>query len=447
MTSRRLLAIMDVMKETPPFFPVGSTIDARGHLVIGGCDAVDLAKEYGTPLYVFAEDDFRARCHEFKREFGDRCSGTRVVYAGKAFLNRAIVKIVAEEGLGLDVVSGGELEIAGAAGFPMSDVYFHGNNKSDAELELAVERRVGRVVIDNTDELERLDTVAAGRGVRMRVLFRIRPGIDPHTHAKISTGNVDSKFGFSLAEAGTAVPQAMTSKNLDLAGFHYHIGSQIFGIQPFLDALKTTLEFVADMKKSHGFSTTELDIGGGYAVQYLTGKAPPPPADYAEAIIDHFNSECRRLDIMPPVLTIEPGRALVARAAVALYTLGAIKNIPGIRQYACVDGGMADNIRPALYGAEYEPFLANRMSDLANTVYTVAGRFCESGDTLATDIKLPDVKSGDILVMPVCGAYCLPMASNYNAALRPAVIMVKDGRSRMIRRRETLEDLLRCDIG
>jgi diaminopimelate decarboxylase len=232
-----------------------------------------------------------------------------------------------------------------------------------------------------------------------------------------------------------------------LVGFHYHIGSQIFEIQPFLDALKTTMEFMADVKRRFGFVTQELDAGGGYAIQYLTGNVPPAISEYAEAIVGQFKTECRRLGLTLPNLTVEPGRATVARSAVALYTVGAIKDIPGIRRYACVDGGMADNIRPALYGSQYEPYLANRMSDAADQTFTVAGRFCESGDILATDIKLPEVKSGDILVMPVCGAYCIPMASNYNAFYRPAVVMIKDGRARLIRRRETAEDLLRTDLG
>ena len=447
MTPALRIAIMGGMKETPPFFPLGSTIGDGGHLIVGGCDAVELAKKYGTPLYVFAEDDLRDRCREFKREFGERYSATRVVYAGKACLNRAIVKVISEEGLGLDVVSGGELEIARSAGFPMGDIYFHGNNKSDAELAMALEHRVGRIVVDNRSELERLDAMAASTRTHADILFRIKPGIDPHTHAKITTGNIDSKFGFGLNDVAAAVARVIESKNLTLAGFHYHIGSQIFEIQPFLDALKTTLELAAEMKRRYGFVIQELDAGGGYGVQYLTGSAPPPVADYDQAIVAHFIQECRRLGLTPPALTIEPGRATVARAAVALYTIGVIKDIPGIRRYACVDGGMADNIRPALYGAQYEPYLANRMADTADQVYTIAGRFCESGDILATDVKLPEVASGDTLVMPVCGAYCIPMSSNYNAFYRPAVVMVRGGASRVIRRRETIEDLLRTDMG
>ncbi len=438
---------MGGMKEAPPFFPFGSTIDNNGHLRIGGLDAVALAKEYGTPLYVIAEDDIRDRCREFKREFTGRYAATRIVFAGKACLNKAIARIVAEEGLGLDVVSGGELEIARSAGFPTDEIYFHGNNKSDAELEMALEYKVGRIVVDNLFELKRLDAIAAGRGARAEIMFRIKPGIDPHTHAKITTGNIDSKFGFGLEDAAAGVVRAMKSRNLKLVGFHYHIGSQIFEIQPFLDALKTTLEFMAEMKRRYGFITEELDAGGGYAIQYLTGKAPPPISEYAEAIVNQFKNECTRLGMTPPKLTVEPGRATVARSAVALYTVGAIKDIPGVRRYACVDGGMADNIRPALYCAQYEPYLANRMSDAADQTYTIAGRFCESGDILATDIKLPEVESGDILVMPVCGAYCVPMASNYNAFYRPAVVMIKDGQARLIRRRETAEDLLRTDLG
>ena len=289
--------------------------------------------------------------------------------------------------------------------------------------------------------------MASSRGAHADIMFRIKPGIDPHTHAKITTGNIDSKFGFGLEDAALAVAQAMKLNHLKLVGFHYHIGSQIFEIQPFLDALKTTLEFMADMKRRFGFVTQELDAGGGYAIQYLTGNVPPAISEYAEAIVGQFKAECSRLGLTLPKLTVEPGRATVARSAVALYTVGAIKDIPGIRRYACVDGGMADNIRPALYGAQYEPYLANRMLEAPDQVYTVAGRFCESGDILATDIKLPEVASGDVLVMPVCGAYCVPMSSNYNAFYRPAAVMVKDGRARLIRRRETAEDLLRTDLG
>ncbi|XUX01024.1 MAG: diaminopimelate decarboxylase [Dehalogenimonas sp.] len=435
------------MKNAPPFFPLNSSIDEKGHLNIGDLDTVSLAKEFGTPLYVFDEDDIRERCREFKREFTGRYAATHIAFAGKACLNKAIARIVASEGLGLDVVSGGELEIARSSGFPTDAIYFHGNNKSDAELEMALEYKVGRIVVDNFYELNRLDALAARRGVKADIMFRIKPGIDPHTHAKITTGNIDSKFGFGLDDAPAAVAQAMKSKNLRLTGFHYHIGSQIFEIQPFLDAMKTTLEFMARMKKELGFITEELDAGGGYAIQYLSGIVPPTVGEYAEAIVNTFRDECRRLGLAMPKLSVEPGRATVARSAVALYSIGAIKDIPGIRRYACVDGGMADNIRPALYCSQYEPYLANRMSDFADQTYTIAGRFCESGDILAIDIKLPEVKPGDILVMPVCGAYCVPMSSNYNAFYRPAVVMIKDGKARLIRRRETTEDLLRTDLG
>lgn len=370
---------------------------------------------------------------------------TNVAFAGKSLMNVSVLRIVAEEGLGLDAVSGGELELAAAADFPMERVYLHGNNKSDAELELAIERKVGRVVIDNPAELARLNHLAQVKLAKPKVLFRIRPGIDPHTHTKISTGNIDSKFGFSLEEARLSVPEALGLGNIELVGFHYHIGSQIFEIQPFLDAMTTTLEFVAEMERLYGYVTEELDAGGGYGVAYLSDQDPPTTKEYAEAILGHFDNECRRLEIHTPKLTIEPGRGLIARSAVALYTIGVIKEIPGIRSYVCVDGGMADNIRPSLYGSEYEPYLANKMNEISDYTCTIAGRYCESGDMLATDINLPTVKTGDILVMPTCGAYCLPMASNYNGSLRPAVVMINQGKSRLIRRREVMEDLLRYE--
>ncbi|MGI2335356.1 MAG: diaminopimelate decarboxylase [Dehalogenimonas sp.] len=434
------------MQQPSKIFPISSTISSEGTLIISGCDSIDLVRNFGTPLYVFSEEDIREKCREFLAEFNRNNNPTNVVFAGKSLLNVSVLKIVAQEGLGLDTVSGGELEIAAAADFPMERVYLHGNNKSDAELDLALEKKVGRIVIDNPVELVSLNRLAAAKNARPKVLFRIRPGIDPHTHAKISTGNIDSKFGFSLEEAKAAVPQAMGLGNIELIGFHYHIGSQIFEVQPFLDAMTTTLEFISEIKRLYGFITEELDAGGGYAVQYLSNQEPPKVRVYADAILSHFDEECRRLEIIPPKLTIEPGRGLIARSAVAFYTIGVIKKIPDIRNYVCVDGGMADNIRPSLYGSEYEPYLANRMNETSDILYTVAGRYCESGDMLATDIKLPMVKSGDILVMPVCGAYCLPMASNYNGSLRPAVVMVNKGKAKLIRRREVMADLLRFDI-
>ncbi|ADJ25999.1 diaminopimelate decarboxylase [Dehalogenimonas lykanthroporepellens BL-DC-9] len=435
------------MNELSKIFPSNASVSAEGQLLIDGVGVESLASEFGTPLYIFSEQDFRDRCREYNRVFkADFSSDLKVLFAGKAWLNLSILKIIAEEGIGLDVVSEGELGIASAAGFPLDRIYMHGNNKSDRELELAVEKGIGRIVVDNQSDISRLEAIASEKKDRPAILVRINPGIDPHTHAKISTGNIDSKFGMGLEEARDVIDHIIKSDVLDLKGFHYHIGSQIFEIQPFLDALTTALAFISDLMTDLDYATRELDIGGGYAIPYLSEQNPPGIGEYAKAISDHFDSECQRLKLQKPCVTIEPGRSLIASSTVALYTVGVIKRISGIRDYVCVDGGMADNIRPTLYGAQYEPSLANRMNDSNVGKYTVAGRYCESGDILATDVSLPEPKTGDLLVMPGAGAYCLPMASNYNASFRPAVVKVHQGKATLIRRRETMEDLIRYDI-
>jgi diaminopimelate decarboxylase len=427
-------------------FPVASEVNKLGHLVIGGCDLVNLAAEYGTPLYIFDEAGLRDRCREFKNEFNKYYPGTIVVYASKAYINQALVRLFQEEGLGLDVVSGGEMAIAHSSGFPLEKAYFHGNNKSAEELKLALHWGVGRIVVDNFYELGLLDKLAREEHRRPDILLRITPGIDPHTQQKIATGNVDSKFGFPESSREQAVKQALTSANLNLVGIHSHIGSLIFETKPYLEALEVVLNFATEMKSRHGFELKELNVGGGYAIQYVSASPAPPLPVYAEAISSCIQIKCSQLKLALPRLTIEPGRAIVGRAGVAVYKVGATKDIPGIRRYISVDGGMADNIRPAIYGSKYEAALANKALEKNTAVVTIAGKFCESGDILINDIKLPPISSGDLIAIPDCGAYCLSMASNYNASLRPPIVMVKKGQSRLIRRRETYEDLSRLDV-
>ncbi|MEE9366105.1 MAG: diaminopimelate decarboxylase [Dehalococcoidales bacterium] len=427
-------------------FPPTAEVNEKGHLVIGGCDTMALAEEFGTPLYVFDEVTLRRKCAEFRDEFGRRYQDTALVYAGKAFVNRALALLLKEEGLGLDVASGGELSIARSVDFPMEKVYFHGNNKSAEELGLALECKVGRIVIDNFQELDTLAEIAGQRGVTPDVLLRLTPGVDPHTHKHISTGVVDSKFGIPLASAGEAVARAMSAPNLNLIGLHFHLGSQIFEVEPYREAVSVIMDLVAEMKSKHGFELQELDVGGGFAVQYTVDAPAPPVSDYAEVIVTTVNEKCREHNLGLPKLVIEPGRAIVGRAGVALYEVGVVKDIPGVRRYVSVDGGMADNIRPALYGARYEAVLASKMNDKATRKVTIAGKFCESADILIKDIELPEIAAGDILAVPDCGAYCLAMGSNYNASLKPAIVLVNGGRARLIRRRETYEDLLRCDL-
>ena len=427
-------------------FPITAEVNKQGHLVIGGGDTVALAAEFGTPLYVFDEASLRAQCAEFKMEFGQRYTEISVVYAGKAFLNKALALILKEEGLGLDVVSGGEMSIARAIDFPFDKVYFHGNNKSAEELNMALEWRVGRFVIDNFEELTRLSERAREKGRVPDILLRLTPGIDPHTHKYISTGVVDSKFGFTLATWEEVVAQVISAPDLNLVGLGFHLGSLIFEIEPYREAIGRVLDFAAEMKRKHGFEMQELDIGGGFAVQYTLDAPTPPISSYAEVIATTINDKCQELKLALPRLVVEPGRAIVGRAGVVLYRIGAAKEIPGVRRYVFVDGGMADNIRPALYAARYEAVVANKMLLEETGKVTIAGKFCESGDILISDISLPPVTAGDILAMADCGAYCLAMASNYNASLKSAVVLVKDDKARLIRRRETFEDLGRCDV-
>jgi diaminopimelate decarboxylase len=427
-------------------FPLTAEASSEGHLVIGGCDTVDLAGEFGTPLYVFDEQALRGKCNEFKKEFGQRYADTAVIYACKAFIGRALALILKEEGLGLDVVSAGELSIARSVDFPLDRAYFHGNNKSAEEIRLALEWRIGRIVVDNFHELKMVGEMAREQGYIPDILLRLTPGVEPHTHKYITTGIIDSKFGFPLAGAEEAVAAAMSTPGLNLVGLHFHIGSLLFEIEPYQKSIEVILNFASEMRQKHGFELKELDVGGGFAVQYIVDSPAPPIAVYAEAISSKIVSECQRLELALPRLIIEPGRSIVAQAGVALYEAGAVKDIPNVRCYVSVNGGMADNIRPALYGAEQEAVVANKMLEKEAGKVTIAGKFCESGDILIRDIILPPISAGDIIAIPDCGAYCLPQASNYNASLKPAVVMVREGKARLIRRRETFDDLTRCDV-
>jgi diaminopimelate decarboxylase len=427
-------------------FPVVSGINEQGHLVIGGCDTVKLAEDFGTPLYVFDESGLRGKCREFKEKFKHYYNNVTVVYAAKAFINRALALLLKEEGLGLDVVSAGELNIARSVDFPMESVYFPGNNKSEEELKLALELSIGRIVVDNFHELSMLERLSRERGSAPDILLRITPGIDPHTHKYITTGIIDSKFGFLLASAEKAVEQAVSSPYLNPVGLHMHIGSLLFETEPYQRSIDVLLEFAAAMKKKYGFELRELNVGGGYAIQYTVDKPAPDISVYAQMIASQVKSQCQKLRLDLPKLVIEPGRSIIGRAGVALYRAGAIKDIPGVRRYVSVDGGMADNIRPALYEARYEALVANKAMQPDSEIITIAGKFCESGDILIRDIELPPVAPGDILAIPACGAYCIAMGNNYNASLKPGIVMVKDGQARLIRRRETYDDLTRCDV-
>jgi len=429
-------------------FPLNADVNERGHLVIGGCDVVDLVSEFGTPLYLFDESTLRQKCREFKDEFCKYYPDTLVVYASKAFLNKALALIFEEEGLGLDVVSGGELSIAHAVGFPLNKVYFHGNSKTPEELNLALDLGVGRIVVDNFYELGLLNKLSKEKGVGQDILLRLTPGVDPHTHRYTTTGTLESKFGFPLTtgQAEEAVKQALSASNVNLLGLHFHLGSPVVEIHPYELAMELLLHFAREMGKKCGFDLREFGVGGGFAIPYSLDSKVPTIADYARALTGKLDSLISGLGLSRPRLIIEPGRAIVGQAGLALYRVGTIKEIPSIKKYVCVDGGISDNIRPALYGAKYEALVANKALKTGKEVVTIAGKLCESGDILVRDIDLAILNPGDIIAIPVCGAYSIPMSSNYNAIPRPAIVMVNEGRGHLIRRRETYQDLMSLDL-
>ena len=429
-------------------FPLTAGVGSDGHLRIGGCDCVELVKEYGTPLYIFDEIGLRVKCQEFRTEFTKRYPDALIIYASKAFLNRAIAIVFKEEGLGLDVVSGGELSVAMSVDFPPEKIYFHGNNKTPDELKLALDYRVGRIVVDNFYELDLVDRLAGENGIVQPVLLRLTPGVDAHTHRYTTTGVLDSKFGFpmSTGQAEAALSQAISAANLNLLGFHFHLGSPLFDVSPYRLAVDIVLHFARKMEIEHGFCLKEFSPGGGFAVGYTLDSPVPDIAEYAEAIVNKLRDTADELKLNRPRLIIEPGRGVMAQSGVALYTVGAIKEIPGVRKYVCVDGGMGDNVRPALYDARYEAVVANKVDEEESMKVTIAGKYCESGDILIRDIELPALSPGDIIAIPVNGAYSIPMASNYNMVPRPAIIMVREGKARLIRKRESYQDLMGLDI-
>jgi len=435
--------------EKHALFPMDTRLDEKGGLWLGGCPASSLAQEFGTPLYVFDEATIRARCRECRQALAQHYPvAAQVAYASKAYLNLALAQLFAQEGLSLDVVSGGELYVARQAGFPVERIHFHGNNKTTAELALALDEGVGRIVVDNSHELDVLEQLAAERRVRIPLWLRLSPGIDVHTHSYRKTGLLDSKFGFPLETdaAENAVVRAVASPNLELVGLHAHIGSQIFDVEPFAEAVALLVDFAAAMRVRHGFELCELSPGGGWGVPHHEADPPAPADRYVQAVCQTVIDGCRRHGLTLPTLVIEPGRSIVAPAAVALYRVGARKEIPGVRTYVSVDGGMADNIRPALYRARYTAIVVGKAHLPAKEMVTVAGRFCESGDVLIRDIALPHLAAGDLLAVPMVGAYCLPLASNYNLVPRPAVVLVRDGQANLIQRRETFQDLTARDL-
>lgn len=425
------------------------SVNEKGHLTVGGCDTVALAEQYGTPAYVYDENEIRSNLREFKKSIDENYGGNGlVVYASKAFCCKEMCRICNQEGTGIDVVSGGELYTALSVGFPADRIVFHGNNKTYAELEAAVENDVGRIVVDNIYELNTLNKIAAKHGKVAGIMFRIKPGVDAHTHDFIKTGQIDSKFGFALetGEAMEAVKATVGMSNIKLRGLHCHIGSQIFDVDPFELAATVMLDLYKAIKDETGIEFEELNLGGGFGIKYLESDSPKPYGDYMARVskVVHVHSE--KLGLKTPFILIEPGRSVVGAAGLTLYTVGAVKNIPDIRTYVSIDGGMIDNPRYILYQADYELICANKANEKRTETVTVAGKCCESGDLIQENTKLQKVEPGDILAVLSTGAYNYSMASNYNRIPRLPVIMVKDGESRIVVKRETYEQVAECDI-
>jgi len=426
--------------------PITSKINEKGHLEIGGCDVCDLASEFGTPLYVLDEITLRGKCREYKTAFKSRYDNSLIIYACKALCNSALVKIMNDEGLGLDVSSGGEFYTARRANCNLKEIYFHGNNKTRRELREAVEAGVGRIVVDNFDELQNLDEITQELNIKVDILFRVNPGIEAHTHEFISTGKIDSKFGIAKEKIIEAVKLANKTKFLNFIGLHAHIGSQILDLNPFKTEVEVLCSLAGQILRETKIRIEELNIGGGLGIDYSGSEAVPSIDNFAEEIVNTLKQKCREFDLNDPRLILEPGRSIVGTAGVTLYTVGGIKDIPEVRKYVSVDGGLSDNPRPILYDARYDALLANKANALKTESVTIAGRFCESGDKLIKDLKLPKAEAGDILAVFCTGAYNYSMASNYNRVPRPAMVLINSGVPNLILKRESYEDLLLNDV-
>jgi diaminopimelate decarboxylase len=426
--------------------PRSARVDDAGRLSVGGCDVEELARAFGTPLYLYCEDELRARCREYGAAFG----ADAVAYSSKAFLCVAMARLARDEGLALDVATGGELHLARSAGFPAHRIVFHGNNKSESELRAALEAGIGRIVVDSFDELDRIEELVVAGLPAPSVLVRVTPGVEAHTHDSIATGADDSKFGFTVSNgmAREAALRVAKSDEMSLVGFHCHIGSQILLLDSFGRAATVVAQLAADVSRATDAPIAELNLGGGLGVAYTAEDLDAASiATFATYLRQHFADACRDAGLVPmPRLTVEAGRSIAAPAGMTLYTVGTIKEIPGVRTYVAVDGGMSDNPRPVTYGARYEAFLPARVTAPRPLVATIAGKHCEQGDLLIDEARLPaDVAVGDVLAMPVTGAYSSSMASSYNLVLRPPIVFVRNGHARVVVRRESFDDLLARD--
>lgn len=424
-------------------------VNEKGHLEIGGCDTIDLAEKYGTPLYVVDENEIRKNCRAFVKSIEDNYNGHgTVAYASKAFSCMEMYRICKQENMSIDTVSAGEIYTALKAGFPAERIYFHGNNKTLDEIEFALDKNVGRIVVDNLTELEKIEKAAEKRNITAKIMFRIKPGIDAHTHSFIRTGQIDSKFGLALenGEAMVGVKRALALKNVELCGLHCHIGSQIFDISPFELAAEVMMDFIAKIKEEIGAEIKELNLGGGFGIKYTEEDKPAPYSDYMNRVAAVIKKKAEEHSMELPFIIIEPGRSIAGAAGITLYTVGAVKEIENVRTYVSIDGGMTDNPRYILYQSTYEILCANKANEPKTEKITLAGKCCESGDLIQENAMIQKVVPGDTIAVLSTGAYNYSMASNYNRIGRPAVVMTNNGESRIIVKRESFEDLVRNDV-
>lgn len=425
--------------------PTTARINEKGHLEIGGCDTVELANQYSTPLYIYDEESIRQSCKQYNQAFS-KYENFKCLYASKAFMTKAMCFILKQENFGLDVVSGGEIYTAVKSDFPMENVFFNGNNKSVEELTLALDSGIGRITVDNFFELELLNKIAVSKGKTVNILLRITPGIECHTHEYIQTGHLDSKFGFDLTQLPEAIKLIVNEHtNLCLKGLHGHIGSQIFETKIFPDLIDILFEEFEKIKQNYNLILEEMNIGGGLGIKYTESDNPPPVTEIANLVIEAVENNLKKYELPKPKLFVEPGRSISGTSGVTIYKAGSSKQVPKGKKYIAVDGGMSDNPRPSMYQAEYKATLANRMNDKQEEIVTIAGRYCESGDILIKDIALPKINAGDFIAVFNTGAYNYSMASNYNRVEKPAAVLVKDGQSDIIVKRETYENLVEFD--
>ena len=423
----------------------GFSLNNSGNLEFDRCEIIKLAQKYGTPCYIFSENIIREKCRQYVNAFSGRNVSFEVNYAGKAFLVKALCSILKEEGLGLDVVSGGELYTALSADFPPEKIFFNGNNKSKEEIEFALKEKIGILIIDNEYELEAIEQLAEKLDIKVKIMLRVTPGVDTHTHKNIQTGQVDSKFGISIDKVPGFMKEVLSKKHLVYEGIHCHIGSQIFDLSSYVLALEEMVKLIKKIKSLWGIDSPNLDLGGGLGVKYLESDTPPSIEYFVNLIVDTLEKETRKNDIPMPKIFIEPGRSIIGEAGITIYTIGAIKEITGLKKYLIVDGGMTDNPRPILYNAKYEAVILDKIDTTSKEIVTIAGKCCESGDILIRDLKLPIASLGDLLVVFSTGAYHHSMASNYNGLTKPAVVLVNNGKSDLIVERETYADLVKND--